>query len=87
MLTKWNQRVVLLIAALLLISSAAIAATSGSQENVWEQVEKSRLQQPGIDASRMPSAYEAFRLNKAALNAVLAGGAWAAVARGPALYG
>ena len=71
MFTKWNQKVVLLIAALLVMSSAAFAIQI-SQENVWHQIERTSLQQPGIDNSRLPAAYETFRLNKAALQALLA---------------
>lgn len=71
MFIKWNQKVIFMIAALLLMSSAAIA-TQRVQDNVWEQIERTSLQQPGIDNSRMPSTYETFRLNKAALRAILA---------------
>jgi N-acetylneuraminic acid mutarotase len=71
MFTKWNQRLVLLLAALLLMSGAAFATTQGSQENVWDRVESSTLQQRGIDNVQLPSSFETFRLNKAALETLL----------------
>ena len=72
MFIKWNQKVVLLIAALLLMSSAAFATQkSQDQDNVWSQLDRSTLAQPGIDAV-MPTTFGTFRLNKAALEALLA---------------
>src|SRR5204863_7703670 len=71
MFTKWNQRLVLLLAALLIMSGAAFAATQSSPDNIWERVDKSSLQQRGIDNVQIPSSYETFRLNKVALESLL----------------
>ena len=72
MFIKWNHKVIFMIAALLLVSGAAFA-NQKSQTDVWSQVDRGSLSQPSFDAARMPSAYETFRLNKPALEALLAG--------------
>ncbi|MBK8464478.1 MAG: hypothetical protein IPL32_01480 [Chloracidobacterium sp.] len=60
----------MLLAAMALMAGVVMAGQRSS-DNVWEQTDKALLQPRGIDNSRLPSAYETFRLNKAALKALL----------------
>ncbi len=70
MYIKWNHKIVLLLVALLVMAGGAMAGQL-SPDNVWEQTDKTTLQQDGIDSTARPSAYETFRLNKTALDALL----------------
>ncbi len=67
---NWKFRSAFLLVVML--GSAVIAlANIGSQDGVWEKVDKARLRVPGIDAAGLPNAYEAFALNRSALEQVL----------------
>ena len=70
MYIKWNHRIVLLLAVMVMMASAVMAGQKSS-DNVWERADRTQLQQPGIDTAGLPAAYETFRLNKAALEALL----------------
>ena len=70
MFTKWNHKIVFLIAAIILTAGTLMAGQK-SPDDVWDQTDKAQLQQPGIDNTAMPTAYETFRLNKTALEALL----------------
>ena len=67
---NWNHRIFLLLAVLLVVSGT-ILADPRSDDNVWERINKAQLQQRGFDAATMPDAYEAFRLDKTALEVLL----------------
>ena len=67
---NWKHRIFLLL-ALLLVISGTIVADPRSGDDVWERIDKGQLQQRGFDAAAMPSAYEAFRLNRTALEVLL----------------
>ena len=56
---------------LLLSLTGVTLAEPRSGDNVWDRIDRSQLGQPGIDNARMPIAYETFRLNRAALQALL----------------
>lgn len=62
----------LLLLVFLLPLSGMIAANPLSGDDVWTLIDRASLKQPGIDAARLPSSYETFRLNKAALRVLLA---------------
>ena len=66
---KWNHKIVLLLAAMVIMANAVMAGQKSS-ESIWEQTDKSQLQQAGIDRT-LPTSYETFRLNKAALKELL----------------
>ena len=70
MYTRWNHQIVLLIVAITL-SATAVFAGQQSQDGVWQQVDKSELRPLGIDSPALPTAFETFRLNRPALEAIL----------------
>ncbi len=67
---SWKHRSLLLIIVLFGLSGMILANTR-FEDDVWTRVNKEQLQKPGIDSSVMPTNYETFRLNKAALRALL----------------
>ena len=62
------------IAMFILVLAVSIGtgiAASGADGNVWTRVDRSDLPRRGIDGPALPERYETFRLNRAALEAVL----------------
>ena len=59
--------------AVILFSASAlsVAAALPSDDGVWTPIDKGELRAPGAKAESLPTAYEAFRLNRPALEAVL----------------
>ncbi len=70
MYTKCCHLIVLLIVVLIL-SVCVVKAGPKSQDNVWEQIDRSQLTQPGIENRSLPNSYETFRLNKEVLQSIL----------------
>ncbi|MFN0277676.1 MAG: DUF4394 domain-containing protein [Pyrinomonadaceae bacterium] len=68
---NWNQKLTLIIASVLLFVGAASASVK-SPDNIWETAARGMTSQLNIDAAAMPTVYETFRLNKPALQALLA---------------
>ncbi len=64
-----KERITLLMAMLFAFSAIAIA--SPVRENVWTQLDKDQLRLEGIERTNIPTAFETFRLDKAALEAIL----------------
>lgn len=69
-MNNWKYQSLLLFTFLFALSG--IVRANPQSDDIWERIDKSQLQQPSIDAGRLPSSYETFRLNKAALRALLA---------------
>jgi len=68
--TKWTLPLILVILVIILCGSSVLAMPA-DQESIWQRIDRSQLQQPGFDSRNLPNAYEAFRLNKGALEVVL----------------
>ncbi|MBP9664177.1 MAG: hypothetical protein KBD94_06110, partial [Pyrinomonadaceae bacterium] len=59
------------LAAVVVCSSAAALANVRSDDGVWNHVDRSELRQPAMEADAMPTSYDTFRLDRAALRAIL----------------
>src|SRR5687768_5788873 len=66
----WKVRIAFFLAALFTFATIASASTV-VQSNVWTKVDSAELRSNGIDRGVMPTAYETFRLDRAALEAIL----------------
>jgi len=67
--TSWRQKLVFLF--IVMLGSVSLSLANPISQGVWDRIDKSQLPQAGIDRPVMPSSYEAFRLNKAALQNLL----------------
>jgi hypothetical protein len=69
MQNKYPLSVVLIVFSFLL--SVAAVSVQAQQESVWQRIDRSQLEQPGFNSQALPNAYEAFRLNRTALESTL----------------
>jgi hypothetical protein len=60
-----------LVLIVMLGSTVMALADARSQDGIWEKIDKVQLRQPGIDSLGLPNQYEAFRLDKRSLHALL----------------
>src|SRR5689334_5107683 len=68
--TKLNREIVLLLFTITLFVCTAFAGQTSS-DNVWQQVDRTELQQRGMNELPLPAAFETFSLDKAALRSIL----------------